>query len=313
MSQLEKTNLTLVADDSHRSPSPTDDDNKPKNRGGKGRRKIDIKFIEDKTRRQITFSKRKAGLMKKAYELSTLTGTQILVLVTSETGHVYTFATKKFQPFVTDNKGKNLIQQCLAATEMDGNDAASPEEAEYADDQQGGRYNNSRVLLQDDPSDLKDSLKDGKGDHQVQQIPQMIPGDHNLGHNGFPNDYAYRQMGGNLRNMPQHYLQQQQQHYQNLPKTDAQSSDVSRTPNMIQGGAFHGQQIFAPQMSQMHAGAQDGRANVPFFPQMHGMAPQHMPMRRDDSQGRQGGQHVGHGQFFDGQKDDSSQQKYLSQ
>ena len=30
-----------------------------------GRRKINIEYIEDKSRRQITFSKRKAGLMKK--------------------------------------------------------------------------------------------------------------------------------------------------------------------------------------------------------------------------------------------------------
>ena len=30
-----------------------------------GRRKIKIEFIDDKSRRQITFSKRKAGLMKK--------------------------------------------------------------------------------------------------------------------------------------------------------------------------------------------------------------------------------------------------------
>jgi len=80
-----------------------------------GRRKINIEFIEDKSRRQITFSKRKAGLMKKAYELSTLTGTQALLLVASETGHVYTFATPKLQPFVTLPEGKNLIQSCLNA------------------------------------------------------------------------------------------------------------------------------------------------------------------------------------------------------
>jgi hypothetical protein len=30
-----------------------------------------------------------------AYELTTLTGTQALVLIASETGHVYTFATPK--------------------------------------------------------------------------------------------------------------------------------------------------------------------------------------------------------------------------
>ncbi|KIO29709.1 hypothetical protein M407DRAFT_70058, partial [Tulasnella calospora MUT 4182] len=74
------------------------------------RRKIKIEFIQDKSRRHITFSKRKAGIMKKAYELSTLTGTQVLLLVVSETGLVYTFTTAKLQPLVTQPEGKNLIQ-----------------------------------------------------------------------------------------------------------------------------------------------------------------------------------------------------------
>lgn len=40
-----------------------DGDSKPEKRTG--RRKIKIEFIEDKSRRHITFSKRKAGIMKK--------------------------------------------------------------------------------------------------------------------------------------------------------------------------------------------------------------------------------------------------------
>ncbi|KAG7267215.1 hypothetical protein CRUP_007338 [Coryphaenoides rupestris] len=44
--------------------------------------------------------------MKLAYELSTLTGTQVLLLVASETGHVYTFATRKLQPMITSETGK---------------------------------------------------------------------------------------------------------------------------------------------------------------------------------------------------------------
>ena len=36
-----------------------------------GRRKINIEFIEDKSRRHITFSKRKAGIMKKVSSPST--------------------------------------------------------------------------------------------------------------------------------------------------------------------------------------------------------------------------------------------------
>ncbi|GAA5874050.1 hypothetical protein JCM16303_002673 [Sporobolomyces ruberrimus] len=86
----------------------------------KGRRKIEIEYIQKKEKRHITFSKRKAGIMKKAYELATLTGTQVLLLVVSETGIVYTFTTTKFQPLVgagengQPSEGQRLIQKCLA-------------------------------------------------------------------------------------------------------------------------------------------------------------------------------------------------------
>jgi hypothetical protein len=48
--------------------------------------------------------------VNQAYELSVLTGTQVLLLVVSETGLVYTFTTPKLQPLVTKAEGKNLIQ-----------------------------------------------------------------------------------------------------------------------------------------------------------------------------------------------------------
>lgn len=46
-------------------PTPADDDDDDDEKGGRERRKIEIKFITDKSRRHITFSKRKAGIMKK--------------------------------------------------------------------------------------------------------------------------------------------------------------------------------------------------------------------------------------------------------
>jgi len=48
-----------------------------------------------------------------AYELTVLTGTEVMLLVASETGHVYTFATRKLQPMITSENGKALIQTCL--------------------------------------------------------------------------------------------------------------------------------------------------------------------------------------------------------
>jgi len=47
------------------SAAADDDDDDEDGKGGRERRKIEIKFIQDKSRRHITFSKRKAGIMKK--------------------------------------------------------------------------------------------------------------------------------------------------------------------------------------------------------------------------------------------------------
>ena len=40
-----------------------------------------------------------------------------MLLVASETGHVYTFATKKLQPMITSEAGKALIKTCLNSPE----------------------------------------------------------------------------------------------------------------------------------------------------------------------------------------------------
>ncbi|KAI9487957.1 hypothetical protein BDB00DRAFT_890072 [Zychaea mexicana] len=111
-------------EDEDSKPSPS----QPTKNKHAGRRKIKIEYITDKTRRHITFSKRKAGIMKKAsaYELSTLTGTQVLLLVVSETGLVYTFTTPKLQPLVTKPEGKNLIQACLNAQDSPVEQQSSP-------------------------------------------------------------------------------------------------------------------------------------------------------------------------------------------
>ncbi|KAJ9298898.1 transcriptional regulator family: SRF-type [Paecilomyces variotii] len=123
-----------------RPSAAAEDDDDDEDKPGRERRKIEIKFIQDKSRRHITFSKRKAGIMKKAYELSVLTGTQVLLLVVSETGLVYTFTTPKLQPLVTKAEGKNLIQACLNAPEPAGNEngvdapdvpAESPEDVSH--------------------------------------------------------------------------------------------------------------------------------------------------------------------------------------
>ncbi|XP_047971920.1 agamous-like MADS-box protein AGL61 isoform X2 [Salvia hispanica] len=56
-----------------------------------GRRKLEIKRIEDKSSRQVTFSKRRNGLFKKAKELSVLCDLDIGVIIYSCRGKPYHF------------------------------------------------------------------------------------------------------------------------------------------------------------------------------------------------------------------------------
>ena len=65
-----------AADSSRKRPRPStgdDDDDDEDSKPGRERRKIEIKFIQDKSRRHITFSKRKAGIMKKVRRLPIVT------------------------------------------------------------------------------------------------------------------------------------------------------------------------------------------------------------------------------------------------
>ncbi|PWA93042.1 Transcription factor, MADS-box [Artemisia annua] len=56
-----------------------------------GRKKIEIKKIEENNSRQVTFSKRRNGLFKKAAELCVLTGAKIAIIVNSPGGRVFAF------------------------------------------------------------------------------------------------------------------------------------------------------------------------------------------------------------------------------
>lgn len=61
-----------------------------------GRGKIEIKRIENTTNRQVTFCKRRNGLLKKAYELSVLCDAEIALIVFSSRGRVYEFSNNKY-------------------------------------------------------------------------------------------------------------------------------------------------------------------------------------------------------------------------
>ena len=60
------------------------------------RKKIPIKKIDNINARQVTFSKRRKGLFKKAQELSTLCDAEIALIVFSATGKLFEYASSRY-------------------------------------------------------------------------------------------------------------------------------------------------------------------------------------------------------------------------
>lgn len=56
-----------------------------------GRGRVELKRIENKINRQVTFSKRRNGLLKKAYELSVLCDAEVALIIFSGRGKLYEF------------------------------------------------------------------------------------------------------------------------------------------------------------------------------------------------------------------------------
>ncbi|KAJ7566861.1 hypothetical protein O6H91_02G122000 [Diphasiastrum complanatum] len=62
-----------------------------------GRGRIEIKRIENATSRQVTFSKRRRGILKKAHELSVLCDAQVVLIIFSSTGKLFEYASSSMR------------------------------------------------------------------------------------------------------------------------------------------------------------------------------------------------------------------------
>ena len=61
-----------------------------------GRGKVEVKRIENPTSRQVSFSKRRNGVLKKAYELAVLCDAEVAVVIFSPSGKAYQFSSHEF-------------------------------------------------------------------------------------------------------------------------------------------------------------------------------------------------------------------------
>lgn len=76
-----------------------------------GRGRVQLRRIENKISRQVTFSKRRNGLMKKAAELSILCDAEVALIVFSNKDKLYEFASSSMTKILERyRKRSNLIQ-----------------------------------------------------------------------------------------------------------------------------------------------------------------------------------------------------------
>ncbi|XP_072149769.1 MADS-box transcription factor 27 isoform X2 [Setaria viridis] len=79
-----------------------------------GRGKIVIRRIDNSTSRQVTFSKRRNGIFKKAKELAILCDAEVGLMIFSSTGRLYEYSSTSMKS-VIDRYGKAKEEQQVAA------------------------------------------------------------------------------------------------------------------------------------------------------------------------------------------------------
>lgn len=137
-----------------------------------------------------------------------------MLLVASETGHVYTFATRKLQPMITSEAGKALIQTCLNSPDppaSSGSGAAGDqrmsatgfEETELTYNISDEDSKVRQLVYGSSPHHHHPGLGGGWGDHQG------VGGQHH-GHPGAPHHHSLGQGGS----PPQHYSPSPLPHHQ---------------------------------------------------------------------------------------------------
>uniref|UniRef100_A0A5B7BI89 Floral homeotic protein AGAMOUS n=1 Tax=Davidia involucrata TaxID=16924 RepID=A0A5B7BI89_DAVIN len=111
-----------------------------------GRGKIEIKRIENTTNRQVTFCKRRNGLLKKAYELSVLCDAEVALVVFSNRGRLYEYANNSVKTTIERYK-KACSDSSNSGSVSEANAQFYQQEATKLRAQIGNLQNSNRHML----------------------------------------------------------------------------------------------------------------------------------------------------------------------
>ncbi|RWW29000.1 hypothetical protein GW17_00006496 [Ensete ventricosum] len=77
-----------------------------------GRGRVQLKRIENKINRQVTFSKRRSGLLKKAHEISVLCDAEVALIIFSTKGKLYEYSTDSRFAFLISSFPSTSCRRC---------------------------------------------------------------------------------------------------------------------------------------------------------------------------------------------------------
>ncbi|EPS70373.1 hypothetical protein M569_04388, partial [Genlisea aurea] len=107
------------------------------------RGKIQIKRIEDSSSRHVTFSKRRSGILKKAFELSVLCDAEVAAIIFSAKGRLYEFSSSSSidetinRYMMNDINASQTIKKKNAAAEQTDPETELRKTLERVDDLRG--------------------------------------------------------------------------------------------------------------------------------------------------------------------------------
>ncbi|XP_066367886.1 uncharacterized protein [Miscanthus floridulus] len=85
-----------------------------------GRGKVQLKRIENKINRQVTFSKRRSGLLKKAHEISVLCDAEVALIIFSTKGKLYEYSTDSCMDKILERYERySYAEKVLISAEFD--------------------------------------------------------------------------------------------------------------------------------------------------------------------------------------------------
>ncbi|KAK9696878.1 hypothetical protein RND81_08G003000 [Saponaria officinalis] len=144
----------------------TREEGSPSSQRKLGRGKIEIKRIENTTNRQVTFCKRRNGLLKKAYELSVLCDAEVALIVFSSRGRLYEYANHSCSVKGTIERYKKTCSDTSAGSAAEAN-------AQYYQQESAKLRNQIRTITENNRSLSRHMMGEGLSGLNMKELRNL--------------------------------------------------------------------------------------------------------------------------------------------